>query len=88
MVNIALGYTDVSTCPAGDPSGDQTVTVDEIIMAVNNALTGCGQSRRSRRPLALTAATLTIATGTLAVWMPNGDAATSLRVHRGPRTGG
>ena len=41
MVNIAMEYADMSTCPAGDPSGDQTVTVNEIVMAVNNALTGC-----------------------------------------------
>lgn len=39
--NIALGLTPVSECLAFDSSGDQQVTVEEILQAVNNALTGC-----------------------------------------------
>ena len=41
MVNIALGSTDVSACPAGDSNQDGFVTIDEILKAVNNALAGC-----------------------------------------------
>jgi hypothetical protein len=41
MVNIALGNTNVSTCPAGDANHDNEITVDEILTAVNNALTAC-----------------------------------------------
>lgn len=42
MVNVAIGSSDVGTCPAGDPSGDLAVTVDEILTAISNALDGCG----------------------------------------------
>ncbi|MFI5364735.1 MAG: proprotein convertase P-domain-containing protein, partial [Candidatus Binatia bacterium] len=41
MVNIALGNTDVSVCPAGDPNADARVTIDEILTAVNDALNMC-----------------------------------------------
>ena len=41
LVDIALGQADVSICIAGDASGDDLITVDEIIGAVNNALNGC-----------------------------------------------
>jgi hypothetical protein len=41
MVNIALDLADVTICTAGDPSGDGQVTINEILMAVNNALEGC-----------------------------------------------
>jgi hypothetical protein len=41
MVNIALGNTAVSACPAGDPNADDQVTIDEILTAVDNALNGC-----------------------------------------------
>jgi hypothetical protein len=40
-INIALGQSDVSACPAFDADGSGTVTVDEIVRAVNNALNGC-----------------------------------------------
>ncbi len=40
-INIVLGQSDVSSCPAIDADGDGTVTVDEIIRAVANALNGC-----------------------------------------------
>lgn len=42
MVNVALGRSDASTCAAGDANGDKEITVEEIIAAVHNALTGCG----------------------------------------------
>jgi hypothetical protein len=41
MVNIALGNTDIVACRPGDASGEGVITVDEILTAVNNALTGC-----------------------------------------------
>jgi cysteine-rich repeat protein len=40
-VNIALGTADLTACSSFDKSGDQQVTVSELITAVNNALTGC-----------------------------------------------
>ncbi|MBI3784230.1 MAG: hypothetical protein HY270_12610 [Deltaproteobacteria bacterium] len=42
MVNIALGNAGVDTCNAGDTNHDGEITIDEILTAVNNALTGCG----------------------------------------------
>ena len=41
MVNIALGTSPVSVCPAGDPNNDGQVTVNEIVAGVNNSLNGC-----------------------------------------------
>jgi hypothetical protein len=41
MVNIALGNASTAACAAGDASIDGSVTVDEILTAVNNALNGC-----------------------------------------------
>ncbi len=41
MVNIALGNADVSGCLAGDGNGDEKITIDEILVAVRNALDGC-----------------------------------------------
>jgi hypothetical protein len=40
-VNIALGVTSVDICEEMDANGDGTITVDELIVAVNRALTGC-----------------------------------------------
>jgi hypothetical protein len=41
MVNIALGNRTLGDCDAGDRNGDGTITVDEILAAVNDALNGC-----------------------------------------------
>jgi len=41
MVNIALGTQSVDNCLAGDADGSRTVTVDEILTAIQNALNGC-----------------------------------------------
>jgi hypothetical protein len=41
-VNIALGAALVTTCPLADANGDGAVTVNEIVLAVNNALNNCG----------------------------------------------
>ena len=40
-VNIALGNSPVSACPAFDANGDGQVAINELITAVNNALNGC-----------------------------------------------
>jgi hypothetical protein len=40
-VNIALGSTPLSSCPAFDANGDGMVGINELIAAVNNALNGC-----------------------------------------------
>ena len=44
MVNIALGNTPLSACTAGDADGSGDITINEIIAAVNNALTACPAS--------------------------------------------
>jgi hypothetical protein len=41
MVNIALGNSPVSACPAGDADNSGDITINEIIAAVNNALNSC-----------------------------------------------
>lgn len=41
MVSVALGATPLNQCPAGDAGQDGSVTVDEILVAVNRALNGC-----------------------------------------------
>jgi hypothetical protein len=40
-VNIALGSANVAVCPAADPSHSGMVTVDELVVAVAQALRGC-----------------------------------------------
>ncbi len=40
-VNIALGSGPLSSCPSFDVNGDEMVEINELISAVNNALTGC-----------------------------------------------
>jgi hypothetical protein len=42
LVNIALGTTSVAQCSSGDADHDNTITIDEIVTAVNAALDGCG----------------------------------------------
>lgn len=44
MVNIVLGNADVSACTAGDANADGTITVEEILDAISNALSGCGST--------------------------------------------
>jgi hypothetical protein len=39
MVNVALGIAPVMSCPAGDANDDNQTTIDEILVAVNAALT-------------------------------------------------
>ncbi len=41
LVNIALGNSELPSCPAADISGDGMVTIDEIILAVGDALNDC-----------------------------------------------
>ena len=42
MVDSALGNGQVSVCRKGDLNRDATITVDEILNAVNNAQRSCG----------------------------------------------
>ena len=42
LVGIALGNIPVSACTAGDANFSGTVEINEIIGAVNKALSGCG----------------------------------------------
>jgi hypothetical protein len=42
MVNVALGTTNLRACLAGDSDRNRTIAVNEIVAAVNNALSGCG----------------------------------------------
>lgn len=47
LVSIAVGETDLGSCPVADRTCDGAVTVDEIIEAVSRALEGCeGSGRR------------------------------------------
>ncbi len=41
LVDIALGELRITGCVAGDVDGNAAITVDEIIAAVNRALTHC-----------------------------------------------
>src|SRR5262245_20041900 len=41
-VNMALGTMPIDRCPDIDADGDGDVAVAELIVAVNNALAGCG----------------------------------------------
>jgi YVTN family beta-propeller protein len=50
MVDVALGQDLLSACPAADADNSGTVTVDELIQAVNNTLYGCGPPVFYRAP--------------------------------------
>jgi hypothetical protein len=41
MVNVALERAPVAACSAGDRDQNGRITIDEILVAVNNALRGC-----------------------------------------------
>ncbi len=41
MVNAALGTVPASECLAGDSNHDGAITIDEVLKAVNNALSAC-----------------------------------------------
>ncbi len=41
MVNIALGSQPMENCALGNANGDGEITINEIIAAVNYALSGC-----------------------------------------------
>ncbi len=40
-VNITLGVAQLSTCPSFDANGDDAVTIEELVQAVANSLSGC-----------------------------------------------
>ena len=57
-VRIALGELPVTGCPAIDADGDGTAAVDELILAVGNALDGCRSlAQRQPPPLPIESAT-------------------------------
>jgi len=41
MVDIVLGTADPQTCSNGDGNGDGAIKINDIVAAVNNALSGC-----------------------------------------------
>ena len=41
-VNIALAPVPFDDCPEFDTDGDRKMGVDELVTAVNKALSGCG----------------------------------------------
>ncbi|MCK6556132.1 CSLREA domain-containing protein [Candidatus Binatia bacterium] len=41
LVNIAQGSLSLDACASSDANGDGDISIDEIVVAVNNALTGC-----------------------------------------------
>jgi hypothetical protein len=41
-VNIALGTRPVADCSAFDKNNDGSVTIDELVRAVGDAVEGCG----------------------------------------------
>jgi hypothetical protein len=41
LVNIALGSESLDNCRPGDMNGDQRVTVEEILFAVDTTMHGC-----------------------------------------------
>jgi hypothetical protein len=40
-VRVSIGLAPLAECAAADRNGSGTVTIDELIGAVNNASTGC-----------------------------------------------
>jgi hypothetical protein len=48
-VNVALGVLGPERCRALDAGRDGTVTIDELIAAVANALTRCGTVAAGQR---------------------------------------
>ena len=46
MIDLALQSPPTTGCAAGDTSGDGQITIDEILVAVHNSLSGCPSSER------------------------------------------
>ncbi|HVO25627.1 MAG TPA: choice-of-anchor Q domain-containing protein [Candidatus Margulisiibacteriota bacterium] len=44
LIDLALQSPPTSGCPAGDINGDGQITIDEILVAVHNGLSGCPSS--------------------------------------------
>ena len=51
-VNVALGLTPMSTCPPFDADASGTLTVDELVSAVDGALRGCESVLPTPTPVA------------------------------------
>jgi hypothetical protein len=41
MVNVALGQTPLDSCATADRDNSGSVAINEIVVAVNQALAGC-----------------------------------------------
>ncbi len=41
VIEIAAGRASIAACPLADSNGDQQVSLEEVLQAVNNALDGC-----------------------------------------------
>jgi plastocyanin len=54
MVNVALGTTPVSACAAGDPDTSGDISINEIVAAVSNALSGCTTTAPTPTPTPVT----------------------------------
>jgi hypothetical protein len=52
-VSITLGQVGLGVCPQIDVNRDGTVTVDELVEAVGNALNGCSEHRSASSPAQL-----------------------------------
>lgn len=63
MVNIALGTTDASECPAGDANHDGHIAVNDIIAAVNSVVEGCPTATPTPTPTPNATVTPTFAAG-------------------------
>jgi len=48
MSDHRVGRADIATCAAGDASHDTQITINEIILAVQHALNGCGGRTRAQ----------------------------------------
>jgi hypothetical protein len=44
VVYIALGQLPAGACPALEADEDETVTVDKIVVAVDNSIDGCPET--------------------------------------------
>jgi hypothetical protein len=41
MLNMAIRSLPLSTCPGGDATGDEKITIEDLVVAVTNARDGC-----------------------------------------------
>jgi cysteine-rich repeat protein len=76
-VNISLGMLGVDSCPSFDRDGNHTVSIDELITAVNATLEGCPHPSPTSTPNAIPTATV-VPTSTATEEAPTPTATESL----------